>query len=107
MIEALEPIALGELNLSISEFGHLTVKELDALFDGYMRRYERLEDLFIINCALPVYKVNLGRKAPSYKKLTAHRVKNQRRTGDIDEDTQNYWRDILKGGIKRAEKHGN
>jgi hypothetical protein len=74
---------------------------------GYIRRHEILEDLFIINCALPVYRCNLGRKAPSYKKLTAHRRRSQAPAGDIDEETAAYWRDILKGGKKKsAQKHG-
>ena len=70
--------------------------EIDALFDGYIRRQERLEDLFIINCALPAYRVGWGKKAPDYKKLTAHRTQRGR-VGEIDEETQNFWRGILKG----------
>ena len=93
----MEPIALGELDLTPEQFANYTVMELDAMFDGYVRRQERLEDLFIINCALPAYRVGWGKKAPSYKKLTAHRV-HHGKVGEIDEDTQNYWRKILKGG---------
>lgn len=97
---------MGELNLSISQFGALTFKEIDALVAGYVRRHEILEDLFIINCALPVYRCTLGRKAPSYKKLTAHRRRHQAPAGDIDEETQKFWRAILKGGKKKsAQKH--
>lgn len=69
------------------------------MFDGYVRRQERLEDLFIINCALPTYRGAYGKKAPTYKKLTAHRVKRNK-IGEIDVDTQNYWRGILKGGLQ-------
>lgn len=97
MLEELEPIALGELGLTPEQFGGYTIMEIDALMDGYIRRQERLEDLFIINCALPTYRCHYGRKAPSYKKLTAHRVKHGK-VGEIDEETQNYWRKILKGG---------
>lgn len=102
-MEELEPIALGELGLTPEQFGSYTVMEIDALFDGYVRRQERLEDLFIINCALPTYRGAYGKKAPSYKKLTAHRIKS-RKIGEIDEDTQNYWRGILAGGLKATAK---
>ena len=71
----LEVIALGELNLTPEQFGKYTVSEIDAMFDGYLRRYDALEDLMIINCALPTYRGAYGRKAPTYKKLTKHRRK--------------------------------
>lgn len=105
-MEELEPIALGELCLTPEQFGNYTILELDAMFDGYVRRQERLEDLFIVNCALPTYRGAYGRKAPSYKKLTAHRTKHKK-VGEIDEDTQNQWRDFLKGGTANAQKHGD
>ena len=75
------------------------------MFEGYVRRQERLEDLFIINCALPTYRGAYGRKAPSYKKLTAHRTKHNK-VGEIDEDTQNQWRKILEGGKAHAQEYG-
>jgi len=95
MIEELEPIALGELAMTPEQFGNSTVAEIDALFDGYMRRRETLEDLFIIYCAMPVMRGPV-KKPPSYKKLTAHRRKHNPKVGDIDEDMQNFWRPILK-----------
>lgn len=79
--------------------------EIDAMFEGYVRRQERLEDLFIINCALPTYRGAYGKKAPSYKRLTAHRAKHVR-VGEIDEGTQQYWREILKGGKAHAQEYG-
>ena len=106
LLEELEPIALGELGLTPEQFGAYTVMEIDAMVDGYIRRQERLEDLFIINCALPAYRVGWGKKAPSYKKLTEHRAANKK-IGQINEETQNYWRSILKGGINHAQKHGD
>ena len=102
MLEELEPIALGELGLTPEQFGGYTIMEIDALMDGYIRRQERLEDLFIINCALPTYRGAYGKKAPSYKKLTAHRTKHGK-VGEIDEETQNYWRSILKGGLQEVK----
>jgi hypothetical protein len=97
---------LGELGLTPEQFGGYTIMEIDAMFEGYVRRQERLEDLFIINCALPTYRGAYGKKAPSYKRLTAHRAKHVR-VGEIDEDTQQFWREILKGGNAHAQKHGN
>ena len=94
LIEALEPLALGELHLTPEQFGRYTVLELDAMFDGYLRRREHLEDLFIINCALPTYLGAYGRKAPSYRKLTRHRQKRSY-AGRMDEEHAAYWRDIL------------
>ena len=96
MIEELEPIALGELALTPEQFGNSTVAEVDAMFDGYMRRRENLEDFFIIYCAMPAMRGPV-KKPPSYRKLTAHRRKRDREVGEIDENTQNYWRKILKG----------
>ena len=105
MLQELEPIALGELGLTPEQFGVYTITEIDAMFDGYVRRHERLEDLFIVYSALPTYRAAWGKKAPSYRKLTEHRAANKK-IGEIDEETQNYWRAILKGGINHAQKHG-
>ena len=106
MLEELEPIALGELGLTPEQFGGYTIMEIDAMYEGYVRRQERLEDLFIINCALPTYRGYMGKKAPSYKRLTAHRTKRNK-IGDIDEETQQYWREILQqGGKPHVEEHG-
>ena len=90
-------IALGELHLTPEQFGNYTVMEIDAMFDGYVRRYEQLEDLVILNCAMPTQKGPLKRP-PSYKKLTSHRKKRESAAGEIDEETQKFWRKILKSG---------
>nr|DAU18912.1 MAG TPA: hypothetical protein [Caudoviricetes sp.] len=82
----------------------MTVAEIDAMFDGYLRRREQLEDLFIINCALPTYRGAYGRKAPTYKKLTAYRQNNQI-TGSIDTETADYWRSFfMKERTKNVKK---
>ena len=81
--------------MSVEQFASATVKEITALTDGYMRRREALEDMFILYSALPTYQGHFGKKAPSYKKLTAHRRKNYA-TADIDDKLAEYWRDILK-----------
>lgn len=73
------------------------------MYDGYVRRQERLEDLFIIYCAMPAMRGPV-KKPPSYKKLTSHRRKRNTAVGEIDEETQNYWRDILKSGKSNKKK---
>lgn len=90
----MQGIALGELNLSIEQFANSTVGELEALVAGYQRRQEAQEDLFILWSALPTYQVQLGKKAPTYKKLTAHRTRSKSIAG-ISEDDQKFWRDVL------------
>lgn len=78
------------------------------MVDGYVRRFQRLEDLLIINCALPAYRAAYGKKAPTYEQLTAHRKENgATKIGSIDEETEAYWRPILNGGIDYVEKSGN
>ena len=81
----------------------MTVAEIDAMFDGYLRRREQLEDLFIINCALPTYRGAYGRKAPTYKKLTAYRQNNQI-TGSIDTETADFWRSFFNERTKDVKK---
>ncbi len=85
------------------QFGEMTVAEIDAMFDGYLRRREQLEDLFIINCALPTYRGAYGRKAPTYKKLTAYRQNNQT-IGSIDTETADYWRSFFNEERKKNVK---
>lgn len=85
---------MGELKLTPEQFGSYTISEIEAMLAGWQRRYERLEDLFIINVALPVYRGAYGKKAPSYRKLTAHR-RNTRRFKEIEQSEIEKWRDIL------------
>ncbi len=73
----------------------MTINQIDALVNGYIRRRDALEDMFICYCALPVYQTKLRKKAPSYKDLTAHR-----RTRDtakvIPAEEIEYWKQIIK-----------
>lgn len=87
-------MALGELNLTPEQFGSYTISEIEAMLDGWRRRHEILEDLFIINCALPTYRAAYGEKAPGYRKLTAHR-RNTRRIKDMDEQVVARWGKIF------------
>lgn len=44
------------------------------LIDGWLQRYCDLQDLFIINCALPVYQMNMKRP-PRYEDIVKDRHK--------------------------------
>ena len=90
----LEPIALGELHLTIEQFGDCTVGQIDALVAGYLRRRDSLEDLMICYSALPQYQMHM-KHAPSYKKLTAHRRNRNANRQMAAEDVQ-YWKNIIK-----------
>ena len=90
----LEPIALGELHLTIEQFGDYTIGQIDALVAGYMRRRDAMEDLFICYSALPQYQMHM-KHAPSYKKLTAHRRNRNANRQMAAEDVQ-YWKNIIK-----------
>ena len=90
----LEPIALGELHLTIEQFGDCTVGQIDALVAGYLRRRDSLEDLLICYSALPQYQMHM-KHAPSYKKLTAHRRNRNANRQMAAEDVQ-YWKNIIK-----------
>lgn len=104
LIDELEPLALGELQMTPDEFSGSTVAEINARLHGYLRRREALEDLFIINCALPVYRAFYGKKAPTYRELTAHRRKNhpeQREIPPIDPALVAKWKPILSKKEKK------
>lgn len=91
----LEPIALGELSLTIEQFGDCTIGQIDALVAGYLRRRDLLEDLLICYSALPIYQMHMKKHAPSYKKLTAHRRNRNANRQMAAEDVQ-YWKNIIK-----------
>jgi hypothetical protein len=98
LINDLEPLALGELAMTPDEFAGSTVGEINAMLDGYLRRRETLEDLFIVNCALPTYRAFFGRKAPTYKDLTAHRRRKNPEPHElppIDPALVAKWKPIL------------
>ena len=90
----LEPIALGELHLTVEQFGDYTIGQIDALVAGYLRRRDSLEDLMICYSALPVYQMHM-KHAPSYKKQTAHRRNRNDNRQMAAEDVQ-YWKNIIK-----------
>lgn len=93
----MERMALGELNLTPEQFGGYTVKELDAMFEGYIRRQERLEDLFILYCAYPTYQSSMRiRHPPSIRKLLAYRRKRPGRVDQMDDARADHWRKVLK-----------
>ncbi len=88
-----------------AQFADATIGEIDSMVNGYIRRYQRLEDLFIVHCALPAYRGAYGKKAPTYEQLTAHRRQtSEGRIIQMDEATEAYWREILEEGVKNVEK---
>ncbi|MBQ0066778.1 MAG: hypothetical protein KBS60_01130 [Phascolarctobacterium sp.] len=89
MLESYEPIALGELNLTIEQFGDYTMSQISALIKGLKRRQKYTEDLFVIFSALPVYKCFGGKNAPTYEELTAYR------NGEKKQSEMDFWRDVL------------
>lgn len=67
------------------------MKEITAMIDGYIRRHDRMEDMLIIYCALPVYRSMLGGDAPTYEEMTAYRKK---RDGPTPEEQAKYEKDV-------------
>lgn len=87
-----------------AQFANATIGEIDSLVSGYVRRYQRLEDLFIIHCALPAYRGAYGKKAPTYEQLTAHRHQVNGKVLQMDAKTEAYWREILDEGVRNVKK---
>lgn len=86
-------MAYGELRLTPKEFGEMTMKEINALVGGYIRRRDAAEDLLILRCALPIYRSMLGAKAPTFDELTAYRkLRDHLKTHDSQyESNVKYW----------------
>lgn len=87
-----------------TQFASATIGEIDAMVSGYVRRYQRLEDLFIVHCALPTYRGAFGKSAPTYEQLTAHRHQVNEKVVQMDAKTEAYWREILDKGAKNVKK---
>ena len=51
--------------------------EIIYLIEGYERRYNRLEDLFINWIAYPYAQVNCGKKCPPKEDFFKHRNRNK------------------------------
>lgn len=96
MLEELEPIALGELRLTIVQFGECTVGQINALTRAYIRRRDALEDMFIVYSALPTYQTQL-KKPPTYEKLTAHRrTRKAVMQNKMSPDEISFWHSVLE-----------
>lgn len=93
MLEDLEKIALGELALTPEQFASSTIREIDALYDGWKRRHTILEDLFIVYAALPSYRSNFLKRPPKYEDLAKNR--EDMPTSRIDPELLEYWRNKL------------
>lgn len=88
---------MGELNLTIEQFGAMTIGQFNALADAFLRRRDVLEDMFITYSALPIYQSHF-KQPPSYQDFVAYREKrpkNKQNQG-IPEKNAEYWRAILK-----------
>ena len=61
--------------------------EIDYMLQGWQRRYDRLEDLFIVWDAYPQYQVANPKKHPPLKHFFSHR--KRRRTEIEKQETLN------------------
>lgn len=99
LIDGLEPLALGELAMTPMAFGNATIAEIMAMLDGYERRREQLEDLFILFSAIPIRQA-LSSKPKSGKALYEEMTRYRRRSQygglpPIDPALVAKWKDIL------------
>ena len=85
----LEKVAFGELALTPAQYASYTIREIDALYEGWKRRHTILEDLFIIYGALPAYRSNFLKRPPKYEDLTRHRTEQG---AEIDQQLLEFWR---------------
>lgn len=98
---------MGELGLTITQFGEYTVGQIEAIAAGYVRRHDAQEDLLIAYCALPTYQTQMGKRAPTFRKLTAHRQKRQRVVKRIEETELEKWRLIFEKEENHAQINGD
>ena len=70
------------------EIEKLTISEIICMIEGWQRRYDRLEDLFITWSAYPHYQVANPRKCPPLQRFFAHRKKQG--------DKKAEYEDIMK-----------
>lgn len=65
----------GRLGLTTRQIEECCICELMAMMEGWQQRHDDLEDLLIECCAMPVYQMHLGRKAPRFHDLVKRRKK--------------------------------
>lgn len=65
--------------------------EIYEMMEGWQRRYERMEDLFITWAAYPQYQVANPKKCPPLKKFFAHRKKESN-----TEENEQIRQEIIK-----------
>lgn len=61
------------------------------MLDGWQRRYDKLEDLFIGWITYPVLRIAMGKKAPPLKSLYEHRKKR-----GVKENKQEIEKSLLE-----------
>lgn len=81
------PWCYGELALKPWEIERLCPVEIDYMLQGWQRRYDRLEDLFIAWDAYPQLQIANPKKRLKLESLMAHRKKRQ--TKKEKQDTLN------------------
>lgn len=82
-MEELLPLCYGELNLKPWEIERLCVADIEAMLDGWQRRYDKLEDLFIGWIAYPMTVCVSGKnKAPKLESFYKHRLKRLKKSED-------------------------
>jgi hypothetical protein len=99
LIDGLAPLALGELAMTPMAFGNATIAEIMAMLDGYERRREQLEDLFILFSAIPIRQAFSSKHKSGkalYEEMTRYRRRKQ--SGGlppIDPTLVAKWKDVL------------
>ncbi len=61
--------------MKTEEIENSCICELVMMIKGWEQRYYDLADLMIVYCALPVYQMHMGKKAPKFKDFTRGRPK--------------------------------
>lgn len=84
------PFCYGELNLKPCEVEKLTITDILDMMQGWQRRYERLEDLFITWSAYPHYQVANPKRCPPLKKFFVHRKKEENKKAVYEEIKQEF-----------------
>ena len=82
LVEDLLPVCYGRLNLKTSEIEELTIREINAMVDGWQQRYYDMQDLFIVFGAIPVYQTQC-KNPPKYEDFVKDRP-NYKKHNDFD-----------------------
>lgn len=92
-MESVLPLCYGELSLKPWEIERLCPGEVMAMLDGWQRRYDRLEDLFINWITYPTLCVHDLKRRPELKDLYRHR-KRRDEEKQKDEIVESIYQDF-------------